>query len=281
MDLSNIWANLSDSLIFVFYGEQVYNCLLTALNYLFLAVFFYFLNKVLIAMEKKINKTLLETKIHEYEMLNNTLNKVIENGGDKVVVEEINKAINDTLNDISVLSNMGDGNASCVCYSFYDELAKVKAKDGQEGESTSKASSLEEAKEYDSNETVTYSNRFLVKFGGALDINEVFVNSIKFAPSGDKELIITVRDHLAKDRSGMRYPIISKIMYKCGNMLSEAPFMMSIDYLDEIGNIIYTERYHKCRIIDVMKSDVSYEVDSPNTISFTVSYDEVTYEASH
>ena len=64
-------------------------------------------------------------------------------------------------------------------------------------------------------------------------------------------------------------------------MLSEAPFVMSIDYLGKIGNIIYTERYHKCRIIDVMKSDVSYEVDSPNTISFTVSYDEVTYEASH
>ena len=127
---------------------------------------------------------------------------------------------------------------------------------------------------------ITNANRFLVRFNGALNISEWLVKSVDFAPMDRKELYITIQDHLATSSDGTKYPIISQIRSRV-NSSYEPSFVICIEYLDRTGCTLYTERYHGCRISDVIRSSVSYETDDFNTINFTVTYTDITYETSH
>ena len=127
---------------------------------------------------------------------------------------------------------------------------------------------------------ITNSNCFLVRFNGGLNIKEWLVKGVDFEPTDTKKLTITIQDHLAEVEDGKKYPIISELIGK--NTPYAPSFMLSIDYLDPTGVVLYTERYHGCRIVEVSRGNsLSYEMDSFNTIRFTVKYTDVTYETAH
>ena len=129
------------------------------------------------------------------------------------------------------------------------------------------------------NETITTTNHFLVRFNGALNIKEWLVKSVDFGASYRKELFITIQDHIAVKEDGTKYPIISEINSKTNDLYNTFP--ISVDYLDETGRVIYTERYHNCTITEVTKSSLSYETEGFNTIQMKISFKDVTYETSH
>lgn len=136
-----------------------------------------------------------------------------------------------------------------------------------------------ETKEQYLNDTITATNRFLVRFSNPLRINEWLVKSVDFNSIDRKELLITIQDHLVTREDGSKYPIISELR---GRTLSSASlFNISIDYLDRTGYTLYTERYHGCRITDVIKSSLSYEAEGFNTIQLVVTFSDITYETSH
>lgn len=241
------------------------------------------------------DKAFLKIKMSEYQMLNNTLIEMIERGTSEIGIDEIKGAIKETEDDIAALlkriedeSNKEDKN---VEYSFYDGITKpklaksvklasfVKDKsfDGTKDENTTlKFLNTETNGKYVS-DIITNANRFLVRFNGALNISEWLVKSVDFAPSDRNELYITIQDHLATSSDGTKYPIISQIRSRV-NSSYEPSFVICIEYLDRTGCTIYTERYHGCRISDVIRSSVSYDTDDFNTINFTVTYTDVTYE---
>ena len=136
-----------------------------------------------------------------------------------------------------------------------------------------------ETKEQYLNDTITATNRFLVRFSNPLKINEWLVKSVVFNSVYKKELLITIQDHLVTREDGSKYPIISELRGR--TLPNTSLFNISIDYLDRTGYTLYTERYHGCRITDVIKSSLSYEAEGFNTIQLTVTFSDITYETSH
>lgn len=135
-----------------------------------------------------------------------------------------------------------------------------------------------ETKEKYLNETITAANRFLVRFSKPFKINEWLVKGVDFDSVYNKELLITMQDHLVTREDGSKYPIISELRSRIS---PDDVFIISIDYLDKTGYTLYTERYHGCKIKDIIKSSLSYEAEGFNTIQLTVTFSDITYETSH
>ena len=122
---------------------------------------------------------------------------------------------------------------------------------------------------------VTYTNRFLVRFGTPFTILEWYVRRVAFLR--DKELSVTVFDFIDTDTNR---PIIADILGMVNNA-DALPFKISIDHLDPTRKLLYTERYHGCRIKEAFRSDLSYESDDINIINMTIHYEDVSYEVAH
>jgi hypothetical protein len=124
---------------------------------------------------------------------------------------------------------------------------------------------------------VTYTNRFLVRFGTEFTIPEWYVRRVSFFSSQGKELEISVFDFID---SNTNRPIIADILGMVDNM-HIAPFSISIDHLDPTGKLLYTERYHGCKIEEARRSDLYYENDDISTIDMLITYSDVSYETAH
>jgi hypothetical protein len=124
---------------------------------------------------------------------------------------------------------------------------------------------------------VTYANRFLVRFGTQFTIPEWYVRKVSFFSPQGKEFGIRVFDFV--DVKTNR-PIIADILGMLNNV-DALPFKISIDHLDPTGHVLYTERYHGCRIREVMRNELSYEKDDINTIDMIITYSDVSYETAH
>lgn len=124
---------------------------------------------------------------------------------------------------------------------------------------------------------VTYTNRFLVRFGTEFTIPEWYVRRVSFFSSRGKELEISVFDFID---SNTNRPIVADILGMVNNT-HVAPFSVSIDHLDPTGHLLYTERYHGCKIKEAMRSDLYYENDDISTIDMLITYNDVSYEAAH
>jgi hypothetical protein len=111
-----------------------------------------------------------------------------------------------------------------------------------------------ETKEKYLNDTITATNRFLVRFSKPFKINEWLVKGVDFDSVYNKELLITMQDHLVTREDGSKYPIISELRSRVS---PDDTFIISIDYLDRTGYTLYTERYHGCKIKDIIKSGLS------------------------
>lgn len=124
---------------------------------------------------------------------------------------------------------------------------------------------------------VTTANRFLVRFGTPFTIPEWYVRRVSFISGQEKEFDISMFDFIDTDTNR---PIIADILGMVNN--SDAlPFKISIDHLDPTGRVIYTERYHGCRIKEVYRSELCYEKDDFSTIDMTITYSDVSYETAH
>jgi hypothetical protein len=124
---------------------------------------------------------------------------------------------------------------------------------------------------------VTYANRFLVRFGTPFTIPEWYVRKVSFFSPQGKEIGIRVFDFLNTETNR---PIIADILGMLNNV-DALPFKISIDHLDPTGHVLYTERYHGCRIREVMRNELSYEKDDINTIDMIITYSDVSYETAH
>jgi hypothetical protein len=122
---------------------------------------------------------------------------------------------------------------------------------------------------------VAYENRFLVRFGTPFTIPEWYVRRVAFLR--DKELSVTVFDFIDTDTNR---PIIADILGMVNNA-DALPFKISIDHLDPTGKLLYTERYHGCKIKEVYRNELCYEKDDISTIDMLITYSDVSYETSH
>jgi hypothetical protein len=124
---------------------------------------------------------------------------------------------------------------------------------------------------------VTAANRFLVRFETPFTIPEWYVRRVSFISRQEKEFGISMFDFLDTDTNR---PIIADILGMVNN--SDAlPFKISIDHLDPTGCVIYTERYHGCKIKEVYRSELRYDEDDISTIDMTITYSDVSYETTH
>ena len=253
-------------------------------------------------------KKALKTRKAEYEMLNKTYMEMIDRNSNPDSFREMKTAIAEAFENIETLKKLIDEKSTAKtinmkCGNLYDNIKKEEKKD---------LNSLGDFKPYDTpynklnyediykdndnlkkliflrtetsekhlNGVITNSNCFLVRFNGGLNIKEWFVKGVDFAPADTKELVITIQDHLVEMENGSKYPIISELIGKANPY--STPFTISIDYIDQTGVLLYTERYHGCKISDVTRANsLSYEMDAFNAIRFTITYTDVTYETAH
>lgn len=115
------------------------------------------------------------------------------------------------------------------------------------------------------------ANRFLVRFEGNVNVPEWYVRRVSFSPSHAKEIYVQIFDFLTEDNR----PVITE--FNNQNM----PFRISIDHLDPTGVVLYTERYHGCHVITIIKGDLAYNLDEMSTMELRITYSDVSYETAH
>jgi len=222
----------------------------------------------------------LKSRISQYEMLSKSLLEVFERNPLSKSINDIRDAINETTDDIRSLQKLIDEKNNEVKYSFYDAIKKPVE---PEETTAKKVSMFDTIKKDDSDdefvneissagpyEKVTRTNAFLVKFNG-LNIEEWMVRNVGYLSKN--QLGITIFDHVVNNR-----PIIADI----NNLIaSDRKISITIDHLDATGKVIYSERFHDCRIFNQMRNDLDYDSSDFSTITMMVTFKEVTYETAH
>jgi len=231
----------------------------------------------------------LKSRISQYEMLSKSLLEVFERNPLSKSINDIRDAINETTDDIRSLQKLIDEKNNEVKYSFYDAIKKpveseeTTAKKISMFDSIKKENSDDEFSpvfesynthynnsEDDDSSNIAKTNRFVVKFNG-LNIKEIYVNNVGYLSKN--QLGITIFDHVVNNR-----PIIADI----NNLIvSDRKISITIDHLDETGKVIYSERFHDCRIFNQMRNDLDYDSSDFSTITMMVTFKEVTYETAH
>ena len=270
-------------------------------------------------------KSVLKSKISEYEMLNKTLLEMVEKGSSKESIKDMRNAIDETQNYIKNLQmdiedmeleeektkdsfynhikkptlaksiklkkakdefkkTMEDGEEMLnKLTSFYDSINKMKKSDfapydtpynklGKEDKYAADSVKVEKnGSFYSPYDEAMSANRFLVRFEGNVNVPEYYVRRVSFSPSDRKEIYVQIFDFLTEDNR----PIITE--FNNQNM----PFRISIDHLDPTGVVLYTERYHGCNVMEIMKSDLAYDLDEKSTMELRITYSDVSYETTH
>ena len=239
----------------------------------------------------------LKLLLQEHAMFNNTLAEMVERNTSVHAIKQIedeisslDKKIKSVQEEIRVNSPKECENKEELRKSFYNEIKKPSIPKSFRHKKTNKNL-------YDSikkNDFATYdtpynsfgeksdtpitpydnvisANRFLVRFGTPFNIQEYYVRSVNFSPSDKKVLLITLFDFITDDNK----PIIAELNGQ------NIPFRISIDHLDPTGVVLYTERYHGCRIMETMKSDLDYSSDEKSTIMLRIEYSDLTYETTN
>jgi hypothetical protein len=266
-------------------------------------------------------KKSLKSRMNQYEMLNNTLLEMFERNSPIDVINDVRNAMNETNDDIKNLQRLieektqderhkKEAEEKKVERSLYDSIKKptlkrsVKTedtcakkvsmydnikKDDAEGEPLYKPydtpyNHLHYEKEYEKNSKNIYflnnkteckdiarENLFLVRFSG-LNIKEWMVKEVAYVTP--YQISITIQDHIVDGR-----PIIADINAIIRD--TERKINISIDHLDETGHLLYTERFHKCRIFNQTRSNLDYTKEDFATITMLISINETTYETAH
>lgn len=239
----------------------------------------------------------LKLLLQEHAMFNNTLAEMVERNSSVYAIKQIedeisslDKKIKRVQEEIRVNSPKECENKEELRKSFYEEIKKPSIPKSFRHKKTNKKNLYDSIKKndfatYDTPynslrkksdtpltpyDKVNSANKFLVRFGTPFTIQEYYVRSVNFSPSDRKELFITLFDFITDDNK----PIIAELNGQ------NIPFRISIDHLDPTGVVLYTERYHGCRIMETMKSDLDYSSDEKSTIKLRIEYSDLTYETS-
>ena len=238
-------------------------------------------------------KKFLKGRINQYEMLTNSLLEVFDKNPLSDSINDIRAAINETTEDIKNIQKLiNEKENEKVKYSFYDAIKKPveettakkvsmfdiirKDKSGNDiskknNEVINFLNTTTDCKEnLDYCENIIMANNFLVRFSG-LDVEEWLVKNVGYL--SQNQLGITILDNVVNGR-----PIIADINSLINN---DRKIGIIIDHLDKAGKVIYSERFHDCRIYNQIRNDLDYENDEFSTITMMVSFKEVTYETAH
>lgn len=260
----------------------------------------------------------LKLKLSEHMMFNNTLAEMIEKNSSTTAIKQmedeidnLEKDIKKLQEDIRINSPKKNDNPS-----FYNHIKKPKlAKSVKIGKTNKtldeeeKLKDIEKTSFYDAIEKSDFAhydtpyntlkkedtyaekalaikksgkwstpydeamsaNRFLVRFEGNVKIPEYYVRKVSFSPSDRKEIFVQIFDFLTEDGR----PVITE--FNIQNM----PFRISIDHLDPTGVVLYTERYHGCNVMEIMRSDLAYNLDEKSTMELRITYSDISYETNH
>ena len=225
-------------------------------------------------------KEILNVRMTEYQMLNNTLVEMLEKNSSQAVIDAVNDGIESKKEEIDTLIGWISTKMHNECRSMYDEIKKQKStidETMQDKEYETEFRSMYDKSEnpYYEDEKIktTFSNRFVVTFGTSFRIPPMHTKRVSFMSSRGKQLSITIFDSIDTET---KKPMIANVL-----ALKEQQFPLSIDHFGEDGSILYTERYHGCKVMDVLRCDLNYENDNVNTIDMIISYSDVTYETAH
>ena len=240
--------------------------------------------------------SLLKTRINEHEMLNLSLADMYQKSSSEDSINIIKNAINNLEDEIKEIQDNINRTASMKPsngpYSFYDSIKKEKhdeskAKEVDLFDNTMKSDNISnndsklnydyenDIKNINYQTSVSYSNRFLVRFegNGLKDIPEWIMKGVDYVSRDMKEIILRINDFLIK-KEDKKIPVIALLNGFGSN------FNVLIDHLDPSGCLIYRERYHGCSITDVFRSSLDYSIDEINTICAKINYSDLTYETS-
>ena len=229
-------------------------------------------------------KSLFNTKVFECEMSNKTLVEMIKNGSSEDLINDVRKSITETQNEIVRLGNYikDFSNDEKPLYDGIKKKTRAEARADIARENQCSMSLYDSIKKSDATpntdsvaDSVIKCNHFIVNFNGGLNVEPWFVDSVDFF---DKHMMsVSIINHMA-ERNGRKYPIISELLS------AQNTFNMSIDYLDDNGDVIYTEHYHQCKIdlsTSYSRTSLNYSNDGYDKILINISYSFVTYETAH
>jgi hypothetical protein len=116
------------------------------------------------------------------------------------------------------------------------------------------------------------ANRFLVDLKDPLSIPEIMVKSIAFDPN-DNRVSVCIYDFVT-DFNGKKYPILQVLKYAPNS------FNFIVKHLEANGNVMYTERYSRCHLVEIYRDPIDYASDDFSKIQLFISYQNVEYETS-
>ena len=242
----------------------------------------------------------LEMKINEHKMLTSTLHEAFRrNDSSASTLNSIKKAIEDTINDITLLREEIENGCTYTTYkksSFFDQIKKKDEKN--EEKATIKYLSGSEPKynhkkpykitsfdelglAKDDNELVNLtekmnvdnillSNRFL------FDLSMIGIPStmVKWVlPANRPNNVIEVQIYDFVDEEGV--PVLAKL-----NAYDGRKFTAEIEHLDPTGVTVYREKYNGCYLdSEILRDSLRYASSEPSTITLRIYYDGVSYEA--
>lgn len=250
-------------------------------------------------------KKTLKLVLNEHMMLNNTLTEMVEKNSNHLALEKIEDEIKELEKDIKFLQEKIRINSAKNRQneeekkSFYNEIKKPKLAKLIKFEGAKQKTDMDlnigdkqvELDDDDSNacavnmfkyakdggnmvspyDEAMSANRFLVRFEGNIKVPEYYVRKVSFPPSDRKEIYIQIFDFLTDDNR----PIITEFNNQ------NIPFRISIDHLCPTGAVLYTERYHGCSVMEIMRSDLAYSLDEKATMELRITYSDVSYETTH
>lgn len=257
-------------------------------------------------------KGLLETRINQQKMLNNTLCEVMSRNSNSASIdllkEELDEIIDEIKNINSEIARLDETDGKETVYSFYDnddmDIHKGAMTEKVEKEESmgngfydsivkqSRAAQFIEANNVKENvcnkserqksiiekfrenaDERIHSNRFLVDLNKQLCIPEDMVSSVSFDFDA-KGVWICIYDFVA-NVNGNKMPIMEVLKYTTNE------FDFSIRHLDASNKDLYVEHYTNCRVKKIFRDPIEYAIDDLSKIQIFISYQNVDYEASN
>ena len=270
-------------------------------------------------------KSLLNTRINQQKMLNNTLCEMMSRNSNKKSIEMIREELDEIMEEINNINydivKLSEKDKKAT-YGFYDNVVKEKACEENKKSKgfydsivkQNKAVQFKEAEDIKNGEAPTkynyeniykkvetkynnnfkvnqnvltkefvedlrntadsrlQANRFLVDLKDPLSIPEIMVKSIAFDPN-DNRVSVCIYDFVT-DFNGKKYPILQVLKYAPNS------FNFTVKHLEANGNVMYTERYSRCHLVEIYRDPIDYASDDFSKIQLFISYQNVEYETS-
>ena len=264
-------------------------------------------------------KNLLNMRINEYKMLNATLCEMIGRNSSKQVIDSMKSEWDGIMSEIENINKdlervkNGEKDVTYTYYDknmeekkskgFYDSIVKQnkavqfkEAEDIKNGEAPTKynyeniykkvetkynnnfkANQDDLTKEFvedlrNTADSRLQANRFLVDLKSPLSIPEIMVKSVSFDPN-DKNVSVCIYDFVT-EFNGQKYPILQVLKYAPNS------FNFEVKHLEADGKVLYTEKYSRCRLVEIYRDPIDYASDDFSKIQLFISYQNVEYETS-